>query len=226
MNIKEILKELKKHSSPTHLKGMSHFGIESSKALGVAVPNIRAIAKKIKTNQSLSLELWKTEIHEARILATMIGDPEKVSVKQMNTWVADFNSWDLCDHACGNLFDKTTHAEKKAIEYSKNKKEFIKRAGFVLMAYLAVHNKKAEDSLFISFLPIIEREAHDERNFVKKAVNWALRQIGKRNKNLHNAALQCSERILQQPFKSAKWIATDAIQELKLKEKKLKPLFN
>ncbi|MBN8701768.1 MAG: DNA alkylation repair protein [Bacteroidetes bacterium] len=218
MTVSDVIKELKKVSDASRLSGMSSFGIDVSKAIGVSIPNVRALAKKIKTNHSLALQLWDTEIHEARILASMIADSKQVTKSLFNKWVADFNSWDLCDQTCGNLLDKTPFAIDKAIEFSKNKREYVKRAGFVLMAALAVHDKKADDAVFINFLPIIQREANDERNFVRKAVNWALRQIGKRNKKLNRAALLCAESILTQESKSAKWIATDAIRELKSKK--------
>lgn len=145
----------------------------------------------------------------------MIDDPAQVTVRQIDAWVKDFNSWDLCDQVCGNLFDRTAFAVEKAIAFSRRKEEFVKRAGFVLMAEYAVHNKKAEDEVFLSFLPLIEKEACDDRNFVKKAVNWALRQIGKRNASLRKAAISAAERILQLDSKAAQWIARDALKELK-----------
>ncbi|MDB5137580.1 MAG: alkylation repair protein [Mucilaginibacter sp.] len=178
------------------------------------MPQVRQLAKEIRINHNLSLELWDTGIHECRILASMIGDPKLVTPKQMDNWVADFESWDVCDQVCGNLFDRTEFAMDKAIEYSTAKQEYIKRAGFVLMAEYAVHNKKARNEEFIKFFPLIEREARDERNFVKKAVNWALRQIGKRNKTLHKIAIETAKRIQQQESRSAKWIAKNALDEL------------
>jgi 3-methyladenine DNA glycosylase AlkD len=160
---------------------MARFGIQTSKALGISIPQLRDIAKRLRTNHELAQKLWKTGLHEARILASMIDDPEKVSEEQMERWAADFDSWDVVDSCCGNLFDETEFAIRKAHEWSKRKEEYIKRAGFVLMAEMAVHDKKASDKTFLDFLPVIVRESSDERNFVKKAVNWALRQIGKRN---------------------------------------------
>jgi 3-methyladenine DNA glycosylase AlkD len=163
--------------------------------------------------------LWKTGIHEARILASLVDDPTLVTPEQIDLWVKDFNSWDLCDQVCGNLFDRTPFAIEKAMEFSASKEEFIKRAGFVLMAEYAVHNKTAKDGVFTALLPIIEREAWDDRNFVKKAVNWALRQIGKRNINLEAAAIECANRILTQNSKPGKWIASNALNELTKKSK-------
>jgi len=205
---------MKKQSDAVHLEGMKRYAIDNSKALEVSMPKVRQMAKEIKKNQALSLELWKTGIHECRILASMIGDPKLVTPQQMDNWVADFHSWDVCDQVCGNLFDRTEFAIDKAIEYSSSEQEYIKRAGFVLMAEFAVHNKKADNKEFLRFSPIMEREAWDDRNFVKKAVNWALRQIGKRNKTLHQLAIETAERIAQQDSRSAKWIAKNALDEL------------
>jgi 3-methyladenine DNA glycosylase AlkD len=214
MNATEVVDLLKQQSDALHLEGMKRYGIDNSKALGVSMPKVRQLAKEIKKDQALSLDLWETGIHECRILASMIGDPKLVTPQQMDKWVADFHSWDVCDQVCGNLFDRTAFAIDKAIEYSSSEKEYIKRAGFVLMAEFAVHNKKAYDNEFLQFFPIMEREAWDDRNFVKKAVNWALRQIGKRNKTLHQLAIETAKRIARQDSKSAKWIAKNALDEL------------
>lgn len=215
VNTEEIIELLKQKSNPANLAGMKRFGIEVETALGTPIPELRKLAKIIKKDHHLALALWETGIHEARILASMIDDPKLVTTEQMDKWVGDFNSWDVCDQACGNLFDKTPFAIEKALQYSLAKEEFIKRAGFVLMAEYAVHHKKADNQTFLALLPIIEREAWDERNFVKKAVNWALRQIGKRNGVLKYAAIDTADRILLQNTKAAKWIATDALRELK-----------
>lgn len=215
MDASAVISLLKQRSSPAYLAGMAKFGIANEYALGVKIPDLRQIAKQIKKNHQLAQELWRTGIHEARILASMIDDPERVTAQQIDAWVADFNSWDVCDQVCGNLFDRTPYALTKAVEYSAAQKEFVKRAGFALMAESAVHNKKADDLVFIKFLPIIAREAADDRNFVKKAVNWALRQIGKRNANLRTLAIATAEDILQQDSRAAKWIAGDALRELR-----------
>lgn len=214
MNLTETLQHLKAQSSTQYLAGMARFGIVGTQALGVKVPHLRKLAKIIKKDHGLAQQLWDTGIHEARLLATMIADPAQVTPKQMDSWVHDFASWDICDQACGNLFDHTPFALDKAFEYSSSEQEYVKRAGFVLMAEFAVHDKKATDDKFLIFLPIIEREAWDNRNFVKKAVNWALRQIGKRNSLLKHAAINTAERILEQHTKAAKWIARDALREL------------
>lgn len=214
MTAEEVILLITDKSTPTYLAGMARFGIDSTKALGAPLPELRKIAKIIKKDHDLAQDLWDTGIHEARIIASLIDDPTKVTPTQMDSWTYDFYSWDLCDQVCGNLFDRTPFAIEKAMEYSWNNEEFVKRAGFVLMAEYAVHHKSASDEVFILFLPIIEREAWDNRNFVKKAVNWALRQIGKRSPALRAASIACANRILQQNSRSAKWIATNALNEL------------
>lgn len=218
MTLKEVIIELRKNSSPKDKEGMVKFGINSKYALGVKVPVLRSLAKIIGKNHKLAKELWKTKIHEARILASMIDNPKEISGKQMEQWVKCFNSWDLCDQTCGNLFNKTSIAWKKAKEWTGRKEEFVRRAGFAMMAYLACHDKKAKDRDFFKFFPIIRKYSIDERNFVRKAVNWALRQIGKRNENLRKNAIKFAEEILKIPNKTAKWIAADAIRELKNKK--------
>lgn len=222
MNTAEILKKLKSCSVPSARAGMARFGIDTKYALGVSVPNMRKIAKSVGRNHGLALRLWDTKIHEARILASMIDLPESVTEKQTEEWVRCFNSWDICDQCCMNLFDKTKFAYRKAAEWSGREDEFVKRAGFALMACLAWHDKHAEDKKFLEFFPIIKMQSTDERNFVKKAVNWALRQIGKRNLNLNRAAIKTAEQIQKIDSKSAKWIAGDALRELKQKQKRLK----
>lgn len=214
MKYEDVLKELKSLSDPKAADGMARFGISTENTLGVSIPNLRKMAKEIGGNHSLAQQLWASGIHEARILAGLIDDPEMVTEEQMKDWVKDFDSWDVCDQVCSNLFDKTKYAHRKAVEWTKRDEEFVKRAGFVLMAALAVHDKTARDEAFLKFLPIIKRESTDERNFVKKAVNWALRQIGKRNKNLNKAAVKATKEIHSIDSKSAKWIASDALREL------------
>jgi len=214
IQLEEILRKLKSMLNPKAVDGMARFGINPENTYGVSVPNLRMMAKEISRNHVLAQQLWSSGIHEARILASMIDVPEKVTEKQMETWVKDFASWDVCDQCCSNLFDKTEFAYQKAVEWSKRNEEFVKRAGFVLMATLSVHDKKANDAEFLKFLPIIERESVDDRNFVKKAVNWALRQIGKRNVDLHKKAIKTAREIQRLDSKSARWIAADALREL------------
>jgi 3-methyladenine DNA glycosylase AlkD len=214
MNSKEIISYLKKHSSKKDKDGMARFGINPEYAMGVRVPVLRSLARKIGKNHKLALELWKTKIHEVRILATMIDDPKLVTEKQMEEWVKGFNSWDLCDQCCSNLFCRLPISWKKVREWSNKKEEFVRRAGFSLIAYLACHDKKAKDKDFEKFFPLIKKYSIDERNFVRKAVNWALRQIGKRNAVLNKKAIKVAEEISKINSKTAKWIANDALREL------------
>jgi 3-methyladenine DNA glycosylase AlkD len=193
---------------------MARFGINSSKAIGVSVPQLRHISRQVGKDHDLAQQLWKTEIHDARLLASMIDDPANVTEDQMEQWVKEFDSWDIVDGSCGNLFDKTPFAIRKAHEWSTRPEEYVKRAGFVLMAELAVHRKKEVDRTFLEFLPVIVRESSDDRNFVKKAVNWALRQIGKRNMALNRAAIRTCKTIQKLDSRPAKWIAADALREL------------
>lgn len=210
-----VIKRLKSLSNPEAIEGMARYGINPDKNLGVSIPDLRQIAREIGKNHQLANELWATGIHDARILAGMIGQPNKVTEKQMEQWVGDFDSWDVCDEVCMNLFEKLPFAYEKAVQWSGREEEFVKRAGFVLMARLAVSDKKAADEKFISFLPYIKRESADSRNYVKKAVNWALRQIGKRNITLNKLAIKAGEEIYSIGCKSARWIASDALRELK-----------
>ena len=208
-----IIDLIKTNGNPDNLEGMQRYGIRFDKAYGCNIPFLRKLAKQFKKDHNLAKELWATGIHEARILAFLIDDPKEVTEIQMERWVRDLKSWDICDGMCSNLFRKTEWAFSKGKEWSGRNEEFIKRAGFVMMAVLAVHDKKAENKTFIEFLDIIERECKDERNFVKKAVNWALRQIGKRNDVLHKKAIAYAKRIEKQHSRSAKWIAKDALRE-------------
>ncbi len=214
MQYEEILKRLDSLANPENVAGMARFGINPKGTLGISLYTLRPMAKEIGKDHKLALQLWKSDIHEARILAGMVGEPDKVTEKQMESWVKDIDSWDICDQVCSNLFDKTPFTYDKAVEWSSREEEFVKRSGFVLMATLSVHDKKAPDSLFESFFPIIKREVDDERNFVKKAVNWALRQIGKRNPALNRKAIKAAKEIQKMDSKSARWIASDALREL------------
>ena len=218
MNMKkvdEIINILKAHSSEESRKGMARYGIKTETAFGTGIPLLREIAKQHKKDHELALELWRTGFHEARILASMVDDPTKVEEEQMELWVKDFNSWDVCDQCCMNLFKFAPAAWKKAEEWSYRDEEFIKRAAFALMACFAHGNKKTSDDDFIPLFKLIYEQADDERNMVKKAVNWALRQIGKRNKTLNHVAIEWSEKIYAKNSKTAKWIAADALRELK-----------
>jgi 3-methyladenine DNA glycosylase AlkD len=214
MRYEEILQQLKSLANPEAVAGMARFGINSKNTYGVSIPALRKMAKEIGPNHLLAEQLWDSGIHEARILAGMIDLPEKVTETQLERWVKDFDSWDVCDQVCSNLFDQTKFGHKKAMEWSKRKEEFIKRAGFVLMAALAVHDKEASDKKFMKFFPLIKRESIDDRNFVRKAVNWALRQIGKRNVSLNKVAIKTAKEIQGIDSKSARWVASDALREL------------
>lgn len=213
MTVNEVLLELKSLSTADHLSRITYFGIDNSKALGVKVPLLRQLAKRTGKNHKLALELWKTDIHEARLLASMIEIPAAITEIQFDAWVKDFDSWDICDQTC-SILGKTAFSIQKINEYSSRPEEYVKRTAFVLMCEQAVHHKGVANEQFYHFLGIIEREAWDERNFVRKAVNWALRQIGKRNEILRIKAIETSKRILLQDSKSARWIAVDALREL------------
>ena len=214
MQINEILKRLKILSNPKAAKGMARYGITPKKTYGVSIPNLRKIAKEIGVNHELALKLWEIDTRETRILASMIDDPKLVTESQMEEWVKDFDYWEICDQVCQNLFSKTEIAYKKAIEWSKREEEFVKRAGFALMAWLAFKDKNADDGKFEEFFPAIKWGSTDNRNYVKKAVSWALRQIGKRNKNLNEKAIKLAKEIQEMDSKAAKWVARDVLKEL------------
>jgi 3-methyladenine DNA glycosylase AlkD len=182
--------------------------------LGVSVPDMRKLAKEIGKDHKLALDLWRTGIAEARLVAGMVGDPAKLTEEQMEDWVKDIDSWDVCDQVCMNLFEKNQLAWKKIIDWSEREEEFVKRTAFSLIACLAWHDKKASDEKFIGLLPVIIKGTTDERNFVKKAVNWALRNIGKRNLKLNKAAINTAKEIQRLDSKAARWIAADALREL------------
>lgn len=193
---------------------MSRFGIDTRNALGVTVTELRGLARRIGRNYDLAAALWESEIHEARILATMVDDPAHVTEAQMERWVSDLGSWDLCDQLCGNLFDRTPFVSDMALRWSRREAEFVKRAGFALMASSAVHRKDLPDARFEMFLPAIRAQASDDRNYVKKAASWALRQIGKRSLGLHRKAIATARQIERIDSRSARWIARDVLREL------------
>lgn len=210
----EILDRLRSLGDPRNVEGMARYGIRTKKAFGVSAPQLRQLAKELRKDHDLADLLWRTGVHDARILAALIDDPTLVTPRQMDRWAKDFDTWAVCDSACGYLFDKTPYAWDKAVEWIEREEEYVRRAGFVLMAALAVHDKKAPNERFEAFLSLIESHATDERNFVKKAVNWALRQIGKRNLHLNALAIRAGERIRRIDSKAARWIAADALREL------------
>ncbi|MHB8856579.1 MAG: DNA alkylation repair protein [Bellilinea sp.] len=209
----QLIEHLREMANPENAAGMARFGINPANTLGVSMPQLRALARGRRDHQA-ALELWASGIHEARILAALVDDPALLTEAQMEDWVQDFDSWDVCDQVCMNLFDRNPLAYAKAIEWAGREAEFVKRAGFALMACLAWHDKGAADERFLEFLPVIQRESTDRRNFVKKAVNWALRQIGKRNPALNQAAIIAAREIQAVESPTARWIAADALREL------------
>jgi 3-methyladenine DNA glycosylase AlkD len=214
-NCARALRELRAAGEQRNIEGMARFGIRAKVVYGVAKPKMDELARRIGKNHDLALELWETGVHDARILAGMIDEPGQVSASQMEHWVRDFDNWDVCDGTCCHLFVFAAPAWAKAIQWSRREKEFEKRAGFALMAYLAYRDKSAPDAKYQRLFSIIRREAHDERNFVRKAVNWALRNIGKRNVRLNREAIRAAERIRSQGSRAGRWISADALRELK-----------
>jgi 3-methyladenine DNA glycosylase AlkD len=214
MDYEEIIKKLQSLANPENVKGMARYGINPKNNLGISIYQLRPLAKEIGRSHPLALELWSSKIHDARLLACFIDDPKKVTTDQMDAWAEDFDSWDICDQACTNLFDRSPLAYEKVYRWADHEKEFVKRAAFSIIAGLAVHDKTATDKKFEDFLPIILKQSVDERNYVKKAVNWALRNIGKRNLHLNKRAIETAKAIQKINSKSAKWIAADAIREL------------
>jgi 3-methyladenine DNA glycosylase AlkD len=208
------LQKLKTHGSRENIEGMARFGITTERRLGVSVPEMRRIARECGKDHPLSIRLWNSGIPEARIVASMIADPSEMTAAEMDRWVSEFDSWDVCDQVCMNLFERTPFAGKKIRQWSRREEEFVRRAAYALIACLAWHDKDAPDVVFTGFLPIIKRGATDERNFVKKSVNWALRSIGKRNPRLNRAAVSTAKEISRLDSKSARWIGADAIREL------------
>lgn len=200
---------------PSRLAGMQRYGIDTRRALGVTVTELRALARRLGRDHQLAAGLWDSGVHEARILASMLDDPMAVTEAQMEDWVLGFDSWDLCDQVCGNLFDRTPHAFDAAVRWSAREEEFVKRAAFALMACAAVHRKGEPDERFEAFLPIIRAQAGDDRNYVKKAISWALRQIGKRSPELNARAIRTAEEIRGLDARAARWIAADALRELR-----------
>ena len=225
--VETILQRLEAERNPEALAGMARFGITPARAYGVKIPVLRQLAREARVkarearskdkaaDHALAQQLWANDTRETRILASMIDVPQLVSEAQMESWAAEFDYWEICDQCCQNLFEKTPFAYQKAVEWSERAEEYVKRAGFVLMARLAVSDKKAADERFVAFFPLIEREAGDPRDMVKKGVNWALRQIGKRNLALNQQAITVAERIEQQESKAARWVARDALRELR-----------
>lgn len=219
MTVAEILKKLEPLGSPENVAGMARYAIVAPSVFGISTPVLKQFAREIKRDAHdrhlLALQLWDTGNYEARVIAFLIEDPRKVTPQQMEDWAADFDNWATVDGACSYLFRRTPYAYEKAFEWATREEVFVKRAAFSLIAFLAVHDKRADDDRIADFLPLIESHADDDRNFVKKAVNWALRQIGKRSMYLNALAIETGERIKLQGTRSAKWIASDGLRELR-----------
>jgi 3-methyladenine DNA glycosylase AlkD len=218
MDVVEIISHLNSIADPTKLNHMKRYGINTKSALGISVYDLRRYAREIGPSHMLALDLWLTGIHDARLLACFIEEPKKITSNQMDHWADDFDSWDLCDQACTTLFDKSHLSWGKIFIWAESEKEFVKRAAFSLIAGLSIHDKDSEDRRFEAFFPLIRKHAVDERHYVKKAVNWALRNIGKRNISLHKKAIICAKEIDGIDSRSARWIAKDALRELQSKK--------
>lgn len=210
----EVVAMLKRMGSKKVRDGMARYAIPSDKAFGVAVGKIRDLGKRLGRDHELAIELWKEEWYEARMLCAFIDDPAKVTPAQMDRWCKDFDSWAICDTICFHLFDRTPHAFKKITQWSREKGEFRRRAAFALLASVALHDKKAEDGPFVKCLPLIERAASDERNFVKKGVSWALRGVGRRSRMLHEASMELAERLAESTNATARWVGKDVLKDI------------
>lgn len=213
-DVDDILAELKALGSERNRAGMARYGINTDCAFGISIAQLRPIARRLKRNHERALALWKSGYHEARLLAAFTDEPKKVTAAQMDSWVADFDSWDLCDQVCSKLFAKTPFIEDKIAAWAEDDREFVRRAGFALLAAYTVHGKGVPDDRYVAYLGLVERHANDPRNFVKKAVNWALRQIGKRSTTLHKPALAAAQRLAASDDKTERWVGKDAVKEL------------
>ena len=214
MQLPQVMTRLEEVSRPGEVKRMAAYGLAAEKNMGVRIPDLRRLAREIGVNHDLALELWATDYRETRILAGLTADLDRIDPDLMNDWAAEFSDWEVCDQNCVNLFRKTPWAWEKVIEWAFREEEFVRRAGYVIIAALAVHEKEAPDQRFLDLLPLIEANAADGRNFVKKAVNWSLRQIGKKNAELNRAAVELAARLKEHPTKSGRWIGADAHREL------------
>ena len=214
MQLKDIIERFENLSDPEAVAGMARYGITSAKIYGVSIPEIRKLAQEIGKDRKLAHQLWQVNCRERRILAGMIDEPAAAPEGQLDEWARGLDNWEVCDQCCMNLFEKTPYAYKKAKQWSKAKEEYVRRAGFVMMARLAVSDKKAQDEKFEAFLPLIIKRADDERNYVKKAVSWALRQIGKRNRHLNQKAIAAARQIQKADTRATRWIASDVLREL------------
>ncbi|MFC1540628.1 DNA alkylation repair protein [Candidatus Margulisiibacteriota bacterium] len=214
MNYQEILRKIKSQANPRNVLGMARYGINPQNNYGLCMGDIMSLARQIGQDHALAGKLWASGIRDARILASMVDDPAQVTSSQMDKWAKDLNSWDVCDSLCGRLFDRTKYTQQKIVQWSKRKEEYVKRAAFSIIAWLVAHDKKIDDKTFLNYLKLVKKAARDERNYVKKAVNWALRSIGKRNMKLNKAAIKTARDIAKLDSKAAKWNAKDTLREL------------
>jgi 3-methyladenine DNA glycosylase AlkD len=210
----EIVRIMESKRNQANVDGMARFGIRSDKVLGLCMPDIVVLAKRIGKDHKMALALWDTGIYDARVLAALVDEPKKVTRRQMERWALDFDNWGVCDNACMHLFDRASCVWEVVPDWCRREEEFVRRAGFAIIASLTIHDKKAGDERFLAILPLIREASTDERPMVRKAVNWALRQIGKRNAELNKAAIAEAKAIKAIPSKSARWIASDALREL------------
>ncbi len=214
MDRDEVLTWLERRGTRRNVDGMARYGIHTERAFGVPMGTMQSLAKRLGKDHALATALWDTGWYEARTVAAFVDDPQRVTRRQMNAWAADFDNWAICDTVCFHLFDRTPFAWEKARQWATSPREFVKRGSFALMASLAGHDKTAPDARFLAFLPLIERGAHDERNFVKKGVSWALRRIGRRDPALHKAALELATRLSKSEDAASRWVGKDAIRDL------------
>ena len=212
--VRDVLASLKKRGTKANRDGMARYAIVAPKSFGVSVGTLRDMAKRLGRDHDLALALWDTEWYEARMLTSFVDEPARVTAAQMDRWAKDFDNWAICDALCFQLFDRTPHAWRKVDQWSARNEEFVKRAAFALLASLALHDKAVADQPFLRTLPLIERESTDDRNFVKKGVSWALRSIGRRNRELNDAAIETARRLIESPAPAAKWIGRDALRDL------------
>jgi 3-methyladenine DNA glycosylase AlkD len=214
MTTAEILEWLESRGSRRNVEGMARYGIVAKQAFGVSMAPMQSLTKKLGKDHALALELWQTGWHEARTLAAFLDEPGRVTRRQMSAWVSDFDNWAICDTVCFHLFDRSPFAWEMARRWAGSPREFVKRAGFALMASLGGHDRATADAKFLSLMPLIERGARDERNFVKKGVSWALRRIGGRSPALHDAAMALARRLAESPEAACRWVGRDALRDL------------
>jgi 3-methyladenine DNA glycosylase AlkD len=212
--VDEVLRWLERRGTKRNRDGMARYGIHAEKIFGVSVSDLRGLGKRLGRDHDLALALWNTGWYEARMLTGFVDDPALVRPAQMNRWARAFDNWAICDHLCFHLFDRTPYAWSRIEQWSTRREEFVKRAAFALLASVALHDRHESDARFIRALPLIERAATDERNFVKKGVSWALRSLGQRNEALHDAAIELAQRLAQSADAAARWVGKDALRDL------------